>query len=66
MSVKNPIPKKKLTYKNSGFYFDDCAICRAMAKADEEDRTMTLEETKKVFREAGGTVIEEWQPNDNG
>jgi len=51
--------EKKTTYKKSGVYFDDCAICRAMAKADEEGRFMNLEETKKVFREAGGVVLGE-------
>jgi hypothetical protein len=51
--------KKGTTFKKSGYYFDDCSICRAMAKADEEGRSMSLEETRKVFRKAGGAVIEE-------
>jgi len=58
-STKKICAEKKTAYKKSEVYFDDCAICRAMAKADEEGRTMDLEETKKVFREAGGVVFEE-------
>ena len=54
--AKKKLRAKTTGYKKIGFYFDDCVICRAMAKADEEDRDMTLEETKEVFRKAGGTV----------
>ncbi len=57
MSTKKTGKEKKTTYKNSGYYFDDCGICRAMAKADEEGRSMSLEETREVFRKAGGTII---------
>ena len=58
MPTKNKVrgAEKKTNYKKNEFYFDDCVICRAMAKADEEGRSMTLEETKELFRKAGGTV----------
>jgi hypothetical protein len=59
MPTKKTNKNKGTTFKKSGFYFDDCAICRAMAKADEEGHAMTLEETREVFRKAGGTVIDE-------
>jgi hypothetical protein len=56
MPAKKKLHAKTTGYKKNEFYFDDCAICRAMAKADAEDRAMTLEETKELFRKAGGTV----------
>ena len=61
MTTKNKVRRaeKKTNYKKNEFYFDDCVICRAMAKADAENRTMTLEETIALFRKAGGTVMAE-------
>jgi len=48
--------KKK---KSVSPYFDDCPICQAMKKAEEEGRNLSLEEVKKAFMEAkkkGGIV----------
>jgi hypothetical protein len=61
MPTKNKVRRaeKKTNYKKSAVYFDDCVICRAMAKADAEGRAMTLEETITLFRKAGGTVMAE-------
>ncbi len=33
-------------------YFDNCLICRAMKKAEEEERELNLEETEELFRKA--------------
>lgn len=30
-------------------YFDDCLICQEMKKADQEDRSLSLEELETVF-----------------
>jgi len=59
MPAKKINRTKSTSGKKNKLYFDDCVICRAMAKADEEDRTMTLEETIELFRKAGGTVMAE-------
>ena len=42
---------KKKPVKND-FYFDDCAICRAMRTADERGRDLSLNELKDAFAEA--------------
>jgi len=39
---------KKKSAKNN-FYFDDCAICRAMKMADERGRGLSLGELKEAF-----------------
>lgn len=33
-------------------FFDDCAICQAMKKAQKEERELSLEELEEVFKEA--------------
>lgn len=38
--------------KDEWDYFDDCAICQEMKKADEENRNLTLPELKKAFAKA--------------
>ena len=38
--------------EESTLYFDDCAICRAMKRADERGRDLSLNELKDVFAEA--------------
>ena len=44
------LSKKK---KNSeSFYFDDCPICRAMKKAEKEEREMNMEELIHAFNKA--------------
>lgn len=42
----------KLVVSSSGFYFDDCPICQAMKKAEEEGRALSSSETKKAFEKA--------------
>jgi hypothetical protein len=52
--------KKKLAKnQKKEFYFDDCPICQAMKKAEEEGRSPSLNELKEAFRKAkkkGGIV----------
>jgi len=41
-------------------YFDDCPVCQAMKKAEEEGRELSYEELKKAFKEAnelGGIIV---------
>ncbi|MBI2622827.1 MAG: hypothetical protein HYW64_01910 [Candidatus Levybacteria bacterium] len=33
-------------------YFDDCYVCQAMKKSEEEGRELGIEELKEVFRKA--------------
>jgi len=47
---------KKKSTKN-GFYFDDCAICRAMKMADEKSRDLSFGELKDAFAEAKRIVL---------
>lgn len=42
---------KKKKHSES-FYFDDCPICQAMKKADQEDRELGMEELISAFKEA--------------
>jgi hypothetical protein len=39
-------------YQDSEFYFDDCPICRAVKKAEDENRDLTYDELKKAFDKA--------------
>ena len=41
-----------ITIKEEWDYFDDCAICQEMKKADEENRSLTETELKKAFVKA--------------
>lgn len=34
------------------FYFDDCLVCQATRKADEQGKDLNLEEMREVFRKA--------------
>lgn len=43
--------KKKKKEKDSD-YFDDCYICQQTKKAEEEGRSLSVEELKEVFRKA--------------
>lgn len=36
-------------------YFDDCLICQATKKAEEEGKNLSVEELKEVFRKANET-----------
>ena len=42
--------KKLISSANK--YFDDCPICRAMKKAEKEDRSLSEEEVKIAFEKA--------------
>lgn len=45
--------EKILEYRhNEGFYFDNCAICRAMRKAENEGKNLSGEELKQAFAKA--------------
>lgn len=49
------------------FYFDDCPICRATKRAEEEGRGLSLNELKSGFKQAkqeGGVVGGEWIVDD--
>jgi hypothetical protein len=61
MQKKKPAkPAKTISsFRDSGFYFDDCAVCRFTAVSEEEGREPTLEELKEVFKKAGGTVVDD-------
>lgn len=41
--------KKK---KDDSDYFDDCYVCQMTKKAEEEGRSLSVEELKEVFRKA--------------
>ena len=52
--------------KNNDQYFDDCPICQATKKAEEQNRDLSLEELKEAFKESkkkggivGGEMFEE-------
>jgi hypothetical protein len=48
--------KKSVKKKKSSFYDDDnCPVCRAMRKAEEEEREPSLEEIEDAFEEAALT-----------
>jgi len=50
---------KKILFSSSPFYFDDCPICQAMKKAEEEGRSLTIRELKQAFKKAKkkGTIV---------
>lgn len=39
---------------SSNSYYDDCPICRAMKKAEEEGRSLSEAELKEAFAKANG------------
>lgn len=43
---------EKLVVSSSGTYYDDCPICQAMKKAEEEGRSLSSSEAKKAFEKA--------------
>ena len=43
--------KKRNKYYDN-FFFDDCPICQAMKKAEEQGKSLSLPELRKAFREA--------------
>ena len=48
-----------MVFSSSDFFFDDCPICRAMKKAEEEGRQLSESELHKAFeklKEKGGVV----------
>lgn len=57
--------KKKVLFSSSPVYFDDCPICQAMKKAEENGRSLTISKLKEAFRKAkkkgaivGGEFVE--------
>ena len=42
---------KTVLISSSDFYYDDCPICQAMKKAEEEGRSLSEEELIKLFEE---------------
>jgi len=51
--VKTPKGQKGQTMvvSSANEYFDDCPICQAMKKAEEEGRELTEKELLKLFEE---------------
>ncbi|OGG11814.1 hypothetical protein A2Z00_03750 [Candidatus Gottesmanbacteria bacterium RBG_13_45_10] len=47
--AKTRKPKHVTSYETSDFYFDDCAICRGMKKAEEQGKNLNTEELKALF-----------------
>ena len=45
---------KKVLISSSGTFYDDCPICRAMKKAEEEGRSLSEAEVKDAFAKANG------------
>lgn len=44
--------KGNIEFQDSNFYFDDCPICCALKKAEEEGKNLTITELKQSFKEA--------------
>ena len=44
--------KQAVLVSSSDTYYDDCPICQAMKKAEEEGRSLSEEEMIKLFEEA--------------
>lgn len=44
-------------FEGEEHYYDDCAICQAMKKADEENRELTRDEINEAFKKAGGVFL---------
>ena len=51
--------KKQQKSKTINPEFDNCPICQAMKKAEEEGKELSLEELKEAFQEAGnqGAIV---------
>lgn len=50
--MKKTKTKKQIKFSETEFYFDDCEICRAMKKAEDEGGELSLPELKEVFARA--------------
>lgn len=59
--------KKQIKNNKATSEFDDCPICQAMKKAEEEGKELSLEELKEAFQEAGnrGAIVGGDLLNDN-
>ncbi|RJQ28032.1 hypothetical protein C4577_00180 [Candidatus Parcubacteria bacterium] len=44
--------KEKAQEMQEDDYFDDCPVCQAMKKAQEEKRSPTMSEMKQAFKKA--------------
>lgn len=44
--------EKTVLISSSDSYYDDCPICQAMKKAEEEGKSLSEEELKEVFAKA--------------
>jgi hypothetical protein len=56
----------KILTSSSPFYFDDCPICRAMKKAEEEGKDLSEEEALEAMekaKEVGGVTATNKPPN---
>jgi len=42
----------KKEQNSESFYFDDCSVCRAMKKADQEGRELSMKELIRAFKKA--------------
>jgi len=42
----------KKEQNSQSFYFDDCAICQAMKKADKEGQSPNMKELIRAFKKA--------------
>ena len=47
------IQSKVIKFSDSEFYFDDCAICQGMKKAEDEGKELNLNQLKSLFKKAG-------------
>lgn len=43
---------QKRKKEKSSDYFDDCYVCQQTKKAEEEGRSLSVEELREVFRKA--------------
>lgn len=62
--------KKKVKFQDTEFYFDDCPICRAAKKAEDENRSLGEKELKNAFKKAknkgaivGGPLVDKEKSN---
>lgn len=43
---------KKVSFKESGYFFDNCPICQGMAKAEENGEELSGDNLAELFAEA--------------
>lgn len=53
-SKKKSEAGEKVLISSSNSFYDDCPICQAMKKAEEEGRSLSEEELKEAFAKANG------------